>query len=268
MADMLMQADEMQTTIDTMTRMTALMGEMSATTHSMVEKTRDMTVDIAELRDDIANFDDFFRPIRNYFYWEPHCFNIPICWSLRSIFDTLDGVDTTTDDVQALLPDLERLDALMPQLLALMPQTDRDHEDDEEHDAHPARHAGGHAGSAGRACRRTSRRWAMRSTTPGTTTRSICPPRSSTTKSSSAGMDSFISPNGHAVRMIISHEGDPLSTDGIARIDAIKQAAKEAIKGTPLEGSKIYIGGTASASRTCRRATTTTCSSRPSSHWR
>ena len=60
------------------------------------------------------------------------------------------------------------------------------------------------------------------------------------------GMDSFISPNGHAVRFIISHEGDPLTADGIDRIDAIKQAAKEAIKGTPLEGSKIYLGGTAS----------------------
>ena len=60
------------------------------------------------------------------------------------------------------------------------------------------------------------------------------------------GMKSFISPDGHAVRFIISHEGDPLSADGIKRIDAIKQAAFEAIKGTPLEGSRIYIGGTAS----------------------
>jgi putative drug exporter of the RND superfamily len=59
-------------------------------------------------------------------------------------------------------------------------------------------------------------------------------------------MQNFISPNGHAVRMIVSHEGDPLSADGIDRIDAIKQAAKEAVKGTPLEGSKIYLGGTAS----------------------
>ena len=59
MTDMLKQADEMQVTIDTMTRMSNLMGEMSATTHSMVEKTRNMTVDIAELRDYIANFDDF-----------------------------------------------------------------------------------------------------------------------------------------------------------------------------------------------------------------
>ena len=26
---------------------------------------------MGELRDKVANFDDFFRPLRNYFYWEP-----------------------------------------------------------------------------------------------------------------------------------------------------------------------------------------------------
>ena len=60
------------------------------------------------------------------------------------------------------------------------------------------------------------------------------------------GMDNFISPDGHAVRFIISHEGDPLSAEGIGRIDAIKGAVFDAIKGTPLEGSRVYIGGTAS----------------------
>ena len=34
--------------------------------------------------------------------------------------------------------------------------------------------------------------------------------------------------------------------EGISHIDAIKKAANEAIKGTPLEGSKIYLAGTAS----------------------
>jgi RND superfamily putative drug exporter len=59
------------------------------------------------------------------------------------------------------------------------------------------------------------------------------------------GMKSFLSPDGHAVRFIISHEGDPMTADGISRIDEIKQAAKEAMKGTPLEGSRILLGGTA-----------------------
>jgi putative drug exporter of the RND superfamily len=72
------------------------------------------------------------------------------------------------------------------------------------------------------------------------------PPEIFENKDFKRGMDSFISPNGHAVRFIISHEEDPLSADGIQRIDAIKTAAFEAIKGTPLEGSRVYIGGTAS----------------------
>ena len=53
-----------------------------------------------ELRDHIADFEDFWRPIRSYFYWEKHCYDIPICFSLRSIFDTLDGVDEITDKLQ------------------------------------------------------------------------------------------------------------------------------------------------------------------------
>ncbi|MGH8966797.1 MAG: MMPL family transporter, partial [Actinomycetes bacterium] len=59
------------------------------------------------------------------------------------------------------------------------------------------------------------------------------------------GMKMFLSPDGHAVRFIISHEGDPMSPEGVAHVDPIKLAAKEAIKGTPLEGSKIYLAGTA-----------------------
>ena len=57
------------------------------------------------------------------------------------------------------------------------------------------------------------------------------------------GMKKFISPDGKSVRFIITHEGDPATAEGISRVDPIKQAAQEAIKGTPLEGSRIYLGG-------------------------
>ena len=75
-----------------------------------------------ELRDHTADFDDFWRPIRNYLYWEPHCFNIPICWSLRAIFDSIDGVDQTTDKLQSLVKDMDQLDVILPQLIAELPQ--------------------------------------------------------------------------------------------------------------------------------------------------
>src|SRR5258707_10387438 len=59
------------------------------------------------------------------------------------------------------------------------------------------------------------------------------------------GMKNFLSPDGHSVRFIISHEGDPMSPEGISHIAAIQEAAKEAVKGTPLEGATIYLAGTA-----------------------
>ncbi len=244
MANMLKQANDMQTTIDTMTKMSALTAEMAATTHSMVAKMKNMTVDVAELRDNIANFDDFFRPLRNYFYWEPHCYNIPICWSLRSVFDTLDGIDTMTDDIQDLIPEMERLDQLMPQMVTLMPpmidtmknmknmmltmyatqkgMQDRADEMQENSSA---------MGEAFDASMNDDSFY--------------LPPEVFDNAEFKRGMENFISPDGKSVRFIISHEGDPMTPEGIERIDAIKQAAKEAIKGTPLEGSKVYLAGTA-----------------------
>jgi RND superfamily putative drug exporter len=66
------------------------------------------------------------------------------------------------------------------------------------------------------------------------------------------GMKNFLSPDGHAVRFIISHDGDPMSAEGISHIDAIKKATYEALKGTPLEGSKLYLGGTAATFKDMR----------------
>ncbi|MHA3024686.1 MMPL/RND family transporter [Mycobacterium sp. BMJ-28] len=244
MANMLKQADDMQTTIDNMTKMSNITVQMAATTHSMVTKMKNMTVDVAELRDHIADFDDFFRPIRNYLYWEPHCFDIPSCWAIRSIFDTLDGIDTMTDDIQNLMPDMERLDTLMPQMVALMPsmiatmknmktymltmyQTQKGIQDQMS----AMQDNSSAMGEAFDAAKNDDSFY--------------LPPETFDNAEFKKGMKNFISPDGKSVRFIISHDGDPMSPEGISHIEAIKMAAKEAIKGTPLEGSKIYLAGTA-----------------------
>ena len=244
MANMLKQANDMQVNIDTMTKMQSITTQMAATTHSMVTKMVRMTLDVADLRDHISDFDDFFRPMRNYLYWEPHCFDIPVCWSIRSIFDSLDGIDTMTDDIQNLMPDMLKLDKLMPQMVALMPRHDRDHVAHEDLHADHVRHPEGPAGSdAGHAGQFSAMGEAFDNARNDDSF--YLPPEVFDNKEFKRGMKNFISPDGHAVRFIISHEGDPMSAEGIAHIDAIKHAAKEAIKGTPLEGSKIYLGGTA-----------------------
>ena len=242
MADMLKQADMMQTTIDSMGRMQSITQQMADTTHQMVLKMLTMTLDISELRNNMADFEDFFRPIRSYFYWEKHCRDIPACWSLRSVFD---GVDTMTDDIQSLLPLMQRLDTLMPQMTALMPAMIDNMQSmkttmltmystqkgllDEQKEAQKNSNAMGKAFDESK-----------------NDDSFYLPPEVFNNAEFKKGMKNFISPDGHAVRFIISHDGDPMSQEGISHIAAIKKAAYESLKGTPMEGSKIYLAGTAS----------------------
>ena len=186
MADMLKQATMMDSTINSMVKMQNLTKQMSDDMHVMVQKMHSMTIDVAELRDRMADFEDFFRPIRSYFYWEKHCFDIPVCWSLRSVFDGLDGIDTMTDDIESLLPVMDNLDKLMPQLTALMPEMIANMKDMKTTMLTMY--------STQKGCRisRTSRRrtpprWARRSTSRRTTTRSICRRKHSRTPNSSGG---------------------------------------------------------------------------------
>ncbi|WP_083043880.1 RND family transporter [Mycolicibacterium elephantis] len=251
MADMLVQADEMQSNIDTLEKMSRLTQQMADTTHSMVTKVRSMTIDITELRDNIANFDDFFRPIRNYFSWEPHCYDIPICWALRSIFDTLDGINTLTDDIQELLPDMERLDSLMPQLVALMPQQI------ESMKTMKTMMLTMYATQKGMqdqmaAVQENSTAMGEAFDASMNDDSFYLPPEVFDNEDFKRGVKNFISPDGKEVRFIISHDGDPATIEGIERINAIKQAAKEAIKGTPLEGSRVLIAGTAATYKDMR----------------
>ncbi|MGV0904034.1 MMPL/RND family transporter [Mycobacterium novum] len=243
-AEMLAQAEDMQVNIDTMTKMIELMEQMNATMGRMVGKMHLMVSDIEELRDKIANFDDFFRPMRSYFYWEPHCFDIPVCYALRSVFDAMDGVDTMTDAFKGIIPDMDAMAAQLPQMLALMPpmiQMMKNAKAMMESTyatqsalAKQQAEAQGDPAAMGEAFDKARNDDSF-----------YLPPEIFDNEEFQRGMKMFIPPNGHGVRFVITHEGDPLSADGIEHIDAIKLAAKEAIKTTPWEGSKIYVGGTA-----------------------
>ncbi|OLP02715.1 hypothetical protein BVU76_08170 [Mycolicibacterium porcinum] len=244
MEDMLKQADQMTQTINVMQRMYELMSQMVATTHRLVGTTNEINEVTKELRDSIADFDDFFRPIRNYFYWEPHCFNIPICWSFRGVFDALDGVDQLTEKMEALTDDVAQLDALMPQMVAQFPamigtlrstrtmlltmhstmsgifsQMDESNEN---------------SMAMGRAFDDANNDDSF-----------YLPPDVFDNEDFKRVMEIFMSPDGRAARLLISQKGDPASPEGIAVVDPVRVAAEEALKGTPLETSRIYLAGTA-----------------------
>ena len=56
-------------------------------------------------------------------YWEKHCYDIPVCFALRSVFDSLDGVDALADNLKKVVADIDQVDVLMPQVLAQFPET-------------------------------------------------------------------------------------------------------------------------------------------------
>ena len=242
MNELLKQADQMTETINLMQRMYDLMQQLADTTHRMVGETHDIAAITFELRDHIADFDDFWRPIRNYFYWEPHCFDIPICWSLRSVFDGLDGVDEVNDKLQDLVKDLDQLDALMPQLIAQFPQMIATMQSMRTmmltmHSTMSGIFGqmddmSGNATAMGKAFDAAKNDDSF-----------YLPPDVFQNADFKRVMDVFLSPDGKAVRMLISQRGDPTSPEGIARVDQIKAAAEEGLKGTPLEDANIDLTG-------------------------
>jgi len=244
MNDLDTQADELAKTINLMQRMYGLIQQLTNTTHQTITATKEINAITDELRDHIADFEDFWRPIRSYFYWEKHCYDIPICWSLRSIWDTFDGVDEISDKTQSLVKDLDQLDVLLPQMTTQFPpmiatmQSMRtmmrtmhstmsgmfDQMDD----------SSGNATAMGKAF-----------DTAKNDDSFYLPPQVFKNKDFQRVMKVFFSPDGKAVRMLITQRGDPATTEGISRVEAINIAAEEALKGTPLEDAKIYLAGAA-----------------------
>jgi putative drug exporter of the RND superfamily len=244
MNDMLKMSDELAATIATMKRMYGMMQQLSDTTHSMVRDTKETMQITEELRDHIADFEDVWRPIRNYFYWEKHCYDIPICWSLRSIFDTIDGVDEISEKFRDLVKDLDQLDVIMPQMLAQFPAMIETMKSVRTMmlTMHSTM-----SGIFGEMDDMSSNATAMGQAFDASRNDDsfYLPPAVFQNKDFKRAMNSFLSPDGKAARFIISHRGDPATPEGIARVSQIKTAAEEALKGTPLTNAKIYMAGTA-----------------------
>ena len=77
------QADELDGTIATMERAYALMQQLVGSTHHMsASRTKRW---ISPRRCAIISLISTTSsgPIRNYFYSEPHCYNIPVCWAVQ-----------------------------------------------------------------------------------------------------------------------------------------------------------------------------------------
>ncbi|WP_374158570.1 RND family transporter [Mycobacterium sp. G7A2] len=243
--DLLKQANEITNTIDILKQQLALQQASAAATHEQTEAFHDTVTIVEDLRDKIANFDDQFRPIRNYFYWEPHCFDIPMCAALRSVFDSIDGISNLSDQFASITASLDKLDALQPQLLALLPPQIAIQERNRDLTLSNYATTTGTNDQSEEALKNATAMGQAFDEAKNDDSFYL-PPEAFDNPDFKRGLKLFLSPDGKAARMIITHEGTPATPEGISHIDAIKNSAFDAIKATPLSDAKIYVAGTAS----------------------
>jgi RND superfamily putative drug exporter len=242
--DMQQMSDQLGIMIGSMEKMLDLMRKLTGTTHEMVGTATEMKTVTDEMRDHMADFDDFYRPLRNYLYWEPHCFDIPMCWSTRSLFDGLDGVDRLSDSLTKLLRNMNDMNALMPQLLDQLPPMIAVSKDMQ---GTLKTMYSTFNGLITQIDRMTDTASAMGQAFDSAKSDDYfyLPPEAFDSPDFQRGLRLLISPDGKSARYIITHDTDPATPEGISHVDAELQAAKEAVKGTPLADAKFWLGGTA-----------------------
>ncbi|CAN1550859.1 COG2409 Predicted drug exporters of the RND superfamily [Mycobacteriaceae bacterium] len=269
-------SDDLGSMIASMTQMQQLMQRLSGAMDTTVGTARGaldtarLTVDdvnvmqgtLDEIRDNLADFDDAARPLRNYFYWEPHCINITVCEGIRAVFDASDGVDTFSQNMTALRTNMESLlggmdgviggmddmNALVPQLVSQFPpiiatatamqgtlQTIESSFD----------------GLITQMQQMTDTATAMGEAFDASKSDDYfyLPPEVFANPDFQKGLKLFLSPDGKAARLIITHDVDPASEEGISVVDDQLVAAHEAIKGTALAEADVYLTGTAATYR-------------------
>jgi putative drug exporter of the RND superfamily len=228
-----------------------LTNQLTVGTHMSREATEQIRAITDEARDNLANVDDFFRPLRSFLYWEKHCFDIPICFALRSLNETTDNVDQVSEQLVSLLNGLTIIDTVTPQMVPQM-QAMADH-----------------MGTMAKEMR------VMRSLT--LTSQStlhamipqldvmvhpmidmaqafdnaknddlfFLPPEALNTENFKVGLGFFMTPDGKGTRLMIFHKGEALSPQGIEQTRNASAAAEEAIKQTALSNAELDMAGAA-----------------------
>ncbi|OBH05079.1 hypothetical protein A5696_00195 [Mycobacterium sp. E2699] len=249
-ADHMGKLIEETNTLEQLTRRLAdLTEQLTAGTHMSREATERMRAITDEVRDNLANVDDFFRPMRSYLYWERHCYDIPICWTLRSLSETVDNVDQVSEQLGDLVKGLAIIDSVTPQMVPEMQAMAE------------------HMGTMVKEMR------AMQSLTLSTQSTLhamipqmevmihpmidmaqafdnaknddffFLPPESLQTENFKVGLDFFMTPDGKGARFLVFHEGEAMSPAGIQQSRNASAAAHEAIKQTALSNAKLDMAG-------------------------
>jgi putative drug exporter of the RND superfamily len=218
---------------------------MSDEIHKTVLTVEDLTRVTEEMNSEISNLDDFFRPIKSYFYWEKHCFDVPLCWAFRSVFDTLDNIDKLAADIKDAQTSLEVIDKILPQIITQLKLTADDTED-------LAALLVKTYGSADLQSTQTNQTFddmvnvGLDFDAAQSDDFFYIPREGFDNDDVKTGMQLLMSPDGKAARFIITHEGDAMGPEGVEHVEKFPGAITTILKETSLAGARVYIGGSGS----------------------
>src|SRR6201993_1173620 len=213
--------------------------------HKTVLTVEDLQKITQEMNEEISNFDDFFRPVKGYFYWEKHCFDVPICWAFRSLFDTIDNIDKLSDDIKDATVSLEAIDRLLPQIITQLKLT----ADDTEQITGLLNSSYGQSSLQTRQTNQTfddQINVGLDFDTSKSDDFFYIPHEGFDNDDVKTGMKLLMSPDGKAARFIVTHEGDAMGPEGVEHVEAFPAAITTILKETSLAGARVYIGGSGS----------------------
>ncbi|UMB68798.1 RND family transporter [Mycobacterium paraterrae] len=254
-SDMLRMSTALGTVIDSTQRMQDLVRQLGHTTHRARADIVTMKATLDEMRDHLADFDDVARPIRGYLYAEQHCFNIPVCWAVRSLFESIDGVDTFSDNMTAIIGDADDADAVIAKLtqqlspiIAAMTTMQ----------ASLVTMHSSFTNLIDQISRMTDTATAMGEAFDASKSGDYfyLPPEAFDNPDFQRGLTLFLSPDGRAARFLITHDADPATPAGIASVTPELEAAHQAVKGSSLTEARFYLAGTAAVYRDIQAGST------------
>jgi putative drug exporter of the RND superfamily len=222
--------------------------KMSDELHQTVLTVQDLQKVTEEMNEEVSNVDDFFRPLKSYFYWEKHCFNIPICWAFRSLWDTIDHIDHLAEDINNARISLEEIDKVLPQIITQLKLT----ADDSEALAGLLVNT---YGSSSLQSTQTDQTFFDQVNVGLDFDQSrsddffYIPHEGFDNEDVKTGMALLMSPDGQAARIIVTHEGDANGPEGVQHVEQFPTAITVALKETSLAGSKVYIGGSGATNK-------------------
>jgi putative drug exporter of the RND superfamily len=244
MKDILKMAEDLQIMTDTTKQMLKVTQDLSNAADDSAETTRETRDVTDDLRNHLADFDDFFRPIRAYWYFDRHCFDIPACMAIRGLWDTLDGFDKLAEKFHTLSDDIGRTAAATHEMLALLPIMISTLET--THGITLTLYATFNAMiNQMEAMSDTAIVMGQSFDAAKNDDMFYLPPEAFQNPDFQTGLRMFLSPDGKSARFFITHQGDPMTPEGISRVDSERTAAQEGLKMSSLSDARVYLGGTA-----------------------